>query len=78
MNFSYFIAKRILNKGQERNTISSPIVKIGIIGISLGVAVMIITMAVVTGFQQQIINKIFCYIYLSIHLYRLCNQYIHF
>ena len=58
MNFSYFIAKRILNKGQERNTISSPIVKIGIIGISLGVAVMIITMAVVTGFQQQIINKI--------------------
>jgi lipoprotein-releasing system permease protein len=37
---------------------SSPIVKIGITGIALGVAVMIITMAVVTGFQQQIINKI--------------------
>ena len=58
MNFSNFIAKRILNKGQEKKTISSPIVKIGIIGISLGVAVMIITMAVVTGFQQQIVNKI--------------------
>jgi len=37
---------------------SSPIVKIGITGIALGVAVMIITMAVVTGFQQQIIHKI--------------------
>lgn len=37
---------------------SSPIVKIGITGIALGVAVMIITMAVVTGFQQQIISKI--------------------
>ena len=58
MNFSNFIAKRILNKGQEKNNISSPIVKIGITGIALGVAVMIITMSVVTGFQQQIINKI--------------------
>lgn len=37
---------------------SSPIVKIGVTGIALGVAVMIITMAVVTGFQQQIIHKI--------------------
>lgn len=37
---------------------SSPIVKIGITGIALGVTVMIITMAVITGFQQQIIKKI--------------------
>ena len=37
---------------------SSPIIKIGIIGIALGVAVMIITLSVVTGFQQQITNKI--------------------
>ncbi len=37
---------------------SSPIVKIGTTGIALGVAVMIITMAVITGFQQQIIQKI--------------------
>lgn len=37
---------------------SAPIVKIGITGIALGVAVMIITMSVVTGFQQQIISKI--------------------
>jgi lipoprotein-releasing system permease protein len=58
VNFSRYIATRILSKGQEKNNISSPIVKIGITGIALGVAVMIITMAVVTGFQQQIINKI--------------------
>lgn len=58
MNFSRYIATRILNKGQKKNNISSPIVKIGITGITLGVAVMIITMAVVTGFQQQIIHKI--------------------
>lgn len=58
MNFSQYIAKRILNTGQEKSNISSPIVKIGITGISLGVAVMIITMAVVTGFQKEIIEKI--------------------
>lgn len=58
MNFSRYIANRILNTGQEKNNISSPIVKIGITGIALGVAVMIITMAVVTGFQKQIIEKI--------------------
>jgi lipoprotein-releasing system permease protein len=37
---------------------SSPIVKIGITGIALGVTIMIITMAVVTGFQKQITDKI--------------------
>ena len=58
MNFSRYIATRILNKGQKKNTISSPIVNIGITGIALGVAVMIVTMAVVTGFQKQIIEKI--------------------
>lgn len=58
MKFSRYISKRILKREQEKNNISSPIVKIGITGIALGVAVMIITMAVVTGFQQQIIHKI--------------------
>lgn len=37
---------------------SNPIVKIGITGIALGVSIMIITMAVVTGFQKQITEKI--------------------
>ena len=58
MNFPRYIAKRIIKTGQEKNNISSPIVKIGITGIALGVAVMIMTMAVVTGFQKQIIEKI--------------------
>jgi len=37
---------------------SRPIIKIGIAGIALGIAVMIITLAIVTGFQQQITKKI--------------------
>lgn len=58
MNFSSYIARRILNKNNVKNNMSSPIVKIGTTGIALGVAVMIITMAVITGFQQQITKKI--------------------
>ena len=58
MNFSSYIANKILNKGSSKKNMSTPIVKIGITGIALGVAVMIITMAVVTGFQQQITQKI--------------------
>ena len=62
LNFSRYIANKILNKGSAKKNMSTPIVKIGITGIALGVAVMIITMAVVSGFQQQITQKIvtFC------------------
>ena len=58
MKFSNYIAHKILNKGETKKNMSRPIVKISITGIALGVAVMIITMAVVTGFQKQIIQKI--------------------
>jgi lipoprotein-releasing system permease protein len=58
LKFSNYIAHKILNKGETKKKMSSPIVKIGITGIALGVAVMIITMAVVTGFQKQITHKI--------------------
>ncbi len=57
MIFAKYIANKILNKGNDIKTISSPIIKIGILGIALGIAIMIITVSVVTGFQQQIINK---------------------
>lgn len=58
MNFSNYIAKRILHSEKETGNMSRPIIKIGIAGIALGVAVMIITLAIVTGFQQQITKKI--------------------
>lgn len=58
MNFSDYIAKRLLNSQKSSKTISRPIIKIGVIGIALGVAVMIISVSVITGFQQQIIQKI--------------------
>lgn len=62
MNTSFFIAKRLIRAGgqAESNNISGtrPIVRIAIAGIALGLAVMIISMAIVTGFHEEIKDKV--------------------
>jgi len=56
LNLELFIARRFLNKNKKN--ISQPIIKVAITGIALGVAVMILSVAVVTGFQQKITEKV--------------------
>ena len=56
MNLELFIAKRIHFR-QGRKNISRPAVRIATIGIALGLAVMIISVAVVIGFKREIRNK---------------------
>lgn len=58
MNFELFIVKRIIAERQQENRISRPIVTIAVIGIALGVAAMIISTATVTGFKNQIRDKV--------------------
>ena len=58
MNIEFFIAKRIVSERQQENRISRPIVTIAVIGIALGVAAMIISTATVTGFKNQIRDKV--------------------
>ena len=58
MSFLKDIARKITDQKSYKNKISKPIVKIGITGISIGITVMILTMAIVTGFQKEIIHKI--------------------
>ncbi len=53
----YFIAKRI-HFQQGRKNVSRPAVRIAIIAIALGMAVMIIAVGVVIGFKQEIRNKV--------------------
>lgn len=55
MNTEFFIAKRIGRIG--RSGMSRPIVSIATIGITIGIAVMIVSLAVVTGFQQEVQRK---------------------
>ncbi|MCE5332245.1 MAG: ABC transporter permease [Bacteroidales bacterium] len=56
MNLEYFIAKRI-HFQQGKKNVSRPAVRIATIAIALGLAVMIISVAVVIGFKQEIRNK---------------------
>ena len=57
MNIEFYIAKRLVH-GDEKKSISRPIIKIAIAGIALGLAVMILAVSIVTGFKQEIRNKV--------------------
>jgi lipoprotein-releasing system permease protein len=58
LNFEYFLAKRIISTKFYKNSISGPIIKIGIVAIALGVIVMLISIATGLGMQYEIKNKI--------------------
>ncbi len=58
MNTELFIAKRIFFDKSTKKGISQPIVSIAIIGIALGLAVMILSVAIVTGFKSEISDKV--------------------
>lgn len=58
MNLELFIARRITNKGNHENRVSSPIVAIAKVSIALGICVMILSVAIVTGFKSEITNKV--------------------
>lgn len=58
LNTERFIAKRIIAGEGNNKGLSHPIVRIAVAGIALGLAVIILTVAVVTGFQKEIRNKL--------------------
>ncbi|MCD8178278.1 MAG: ABC transporter permease [Tannerellaceae bacterium] len=58
MNLELFIARRIhFNKEGDRQ-VTPPAVKLAIIGIALGLAVMILSVAIITGFKKEVRNKV--------------------
>ncbi|WP_456461630.1 ABC transporter permease [Lutibacter sp.] len=58
MNYELFIAKRIIAAKQYKSSISSPIIKIAIIAIAIGIIIMMISMATGLGLQQKIQEKL--------------------
>jgi lipoprotein-releasing system permease protein len=58
MSIGTFIAKRLIKERSQGTSFSRPINVIAIIGIALGLAVMILAVAILTGFKQQIRDKI--------------------
>jgi len=57
LNLELFIARKILS-GNNHANISKPIIKIAKIAIAISVAMMILSVAIVTGFKSSIRNKV--------------------
>jgi lipoprotein-releasing system permease protein len=58
LNLEYFIAKRLITAKHFKSSISSPIIKIAIAAITIGMIMMIISVATGVGLQQKIRKKI--------------------
>jgi lipoprotein-releasing system permease protein len=58
VNYELLIARRIVFAGKDKSMISRPIVKIGVASVALGFAVMILALAIVTGFKKEIREKV--------------------
>ena len=58
MNLPYFIANKLIRGRRKGMSFSRPINIIAIIGIASGLAVMILAVSILTGFKQQIRDKI--------------------
>ncbi|WP_421920823.1 ABC transporter permease [Marinifilum sp.] len=58
MNLELFIANKITTGEKGEIKMSRPIIKIAKLSISLGISVMILAIAIVTGFKSEITNKV--------------------
>ncbi|MCC7233491.1 MAG: ABC transporter permease [Bacteroidia bacterium] len=58
MNLEFFIARRIILQQKGDAFVSRPIVRIAQAGVALGFAVMVVAIAVVTGFKKEIRDKV--------------------
>ena len=58
MNTELFIVRRMIGSRKGRRSFSRSIVNIAIFGIALGLTVMILAVAIVTGFKKEISDKV--------------------
>ena len=58
MNFPLFIATRLYRSQGDKRKVSRPAIKIATAGVTIGLAVMIVSVFVVLGFKHSIRNKV--------------------
>lgn len=59
MNFPFFIAQRFFrNIGADKRSASNPTITIATAGVAVGLAVMIITVSVISGFKREVTSKV--------------------
>jgi lipoprotein-releasing system permease protein len=59
MNLSFFIAKRLIGKSEHRY--SRPVMRVAILAISLSLSIMLISISIINGFQNEIRDKVIGY-----------------
>lgn len=57
-SFPLFIAKRLFRERSGQSRVSTPAIRIAILGVAIGLAVMIVSVSVVIGFKHTIRNKV--------------------
>ncbi len=58
LNTEFFIARRIVTGKEAEGRVSRPVIRIAILGIALGLAVMLVATAIVTAFKQEVREKV--------------------
>lgn len=59
MNWQLFIARRIYaDKAEDGKRFSRPAIRIAMLGVAIGIAVMIVSLAVVLGFKHEVSSKV--------------------
>ncbi len=58
MSFEIFISRRLIQNKLQGIKVSKPIVRISVLSIALAIVVNVVTVAIVTGFQHEVRNKI--------------------
>lgn len=58
MNVAYFIARRLASDKAHKSSVSAPIMKIAILAVTLGMVMMLVSVATGIGLQQKIRDKV--------------------
>ena len=58
MSLELFIARRIYSTNDGERSVSRPVIRIALLGICIGLAVMIISICVALGFQNEVSSKV--------------------
>lgn len=76
MNFEWFIAKHVISRKLKGNRLSGLIINIAILAIALSLAVMIISVSVLKGFQSEIKSKVSGFVsHIQVSNYQQNNSY---
>ncbi len=58
LNYELIVARRIAFAESKGNMIAKPIIRLALLGVALGFAVMVIALSIVTGFKNEISEKV--------------------